>query len=57
MAQAVTGRTFVKLDAELIFDMRLLSKVVLVELRMYNISQSRGNGKRILQSSCAHNVI
>lgn len=40
-------RTFVELDPELVFDVRLLGEVVLVELRADDVSERGGPGERV----------
>lgn len=42
-----TRPTFVKLDAKLAFDECFLRKIVLVELRMYDVSQGRWSNQRV----------
>ena len=40
-------RTFVELDAELVFDVRLLGEVVLVELRADDVAEGGALGERV----------
>ena len=40
-------RTFVELDSELVFDVRLLGEVVLVELRADDVAERRALGERV----------